>query len=57
MFEEIRQITRSGWKYGNDDSLVMAGALFGNCNMLYSENLQTEQHSEPLTILNPFLDL
>ena len=37
------------------DSLIVAGALTGNCSILYSEDLQHGQRIEHLTICNPFL--
>ena len=42
------------YKYSFYDSLIIAAALEGNCNILYSEDLHHEQKIESLTIINPF---
>jgi predicted nucleic acid-binding protein len=36
------------------DSLVIAAALEGNCDVLYSEDLQQDQNIEGMRISNPF---
>jgi predicted nucleic acid-binding protein len=40
--------------YSFYDSLVIAAALEGGCNILYSEDLQHQQAIQNLTIINPF---
>ncbi|MEM8899804.1 MAG: PIN domain-containing protein [Bacteroidota bacterium] len=42
------------WKYGFYDALIISGALMGNCNILYTEDLQDQQQIEFLKIVNPF---
>ena len=42
------------WRYGFYDSLIVASALQAGCITLYSEDLQTSQKIESLTIVDPF---
>lgn len=44
------------WKYGFYDSLILAAALAGDCDLLFTEDLQHGQKIRDLTIINPFLD-
>lgn len=44
---------RYGYRIYN--SLILASALESRCSVLYSEDLQTGQRLDPLTIQNPFL--
>ncbi len=44
------------WQYSFFDSLIIAAALAGNCDVLYSEDLSDGQRIRGLTIRNPFLD-
>jgi predicted nucleic acid-binding protein len=44
------------WKFGFYDSLILAAALAGDCDLLLSEDLQHGQKIRGLTIINPFLD-
>lgn len=43
------------WKYGFYDSLIIASALQNNCNILYSEDLQSGQFIQNMKIVDPFL--
>ncbi|KAA3611303.1 MAG: PIN domain-containing protein [Calditrichaeota bacterium] len=43
------------WKYSFYDSLIITAALYSNCKILYSEDLQHEQKIQDLQILNPFI--
>jgi predicted nucleic acid-binding protein len=40
--------------YSFDDTLILAGALFGGCEILYSEDFQAWQPVRGLKIVNPF---
>jgi predicted nucleic acid-binding protein len=40
--------------YSFYDALILAGALRGGCEILYTEDLQAEQHINGLRIVNPF---
>lgn len=40
--------------YSFYDALVLAGALRGGCEILYSEDFQAGQHIRTLRIVNPF---
>ena len=42
------------YRYGFYDSLILAAALDAGCDRLYSEDLQSGQQVEGLTIENPF---
>lgn len=42
------------WKYSFHDSLIIASALESKCDILYSEDFQSEQRIRELTIVNPF---
>ena len=42
------------WKYSFYDSLIISAAIKGNCSILYSEDLQSNQKIYDLTIVNPF---
>ena len=42
------------WPYGFYDSLIVASALAGGCDTLYSEVLQDGQKIESLKIVDPF---
>lgn len=44
------------WKYGFYDSLILAAALAGDCDLLLTEDLQHGQKIRDITIINPFLD-
>ncbi len=44
------------WKYGFYDSLILAASLAGNCEILFTEDLQHGQKIRDITIINPFLD-
>ncbi|KAA3616695.1 MAG: PIN domain-containing protein [Calditrichaeota bacterium] len=46
---------KEGWHYSFYDSLIVSAALMANCTILYSEDLQHEQHIKNLQILNPFV--
>jgi len=50
--EAIRIQTR--YKFQWYDSLILAGALETGCDTLYTEDLQSGQVIEGLTIVNPF---
>ena len=54
LFERAISI-QSRWKYSFYDSLIIAGALESNCNILYSEDLHDGQKIEGLEIVNPFV--
>lgn len=43
------------YKYSFYDSLIIASALEASCKILYSEDLQSKQMIEGLTIINPFV--
>ena len=44
------------YKFSHLDSLIIASAIEGNCNILYSEDLQHKQKIEnKLQIINPFI--
>ena len=45
----------SRWKYSFYDSLIIASALQGQCQVLYSEDLQHGQNVEGVTLVNPFI--
>ena len=47
---DLQQETR----YSFYDALILAGALRGECEVLYSEDLQTGQQVRGLKIINPF---
>lgn len=42
------------WGYGHYDSLIIAGALQADCEVLYSEDLHHNHKIHGLTIVNPF---
>lgn len=44
------------WKYGFYDSLILAAALAGDCDLLFTEDLQHGQKIREITIINPFVD-
>jgi len=44
------------WKFGFYDSLILAASLAGDCNVLFTEDLQHGQKVRGITIINPFLD-
>lgn len=48
---EIQNETR----YAFYDSLILAAALQGGCNVLYSEDMQSGQKVRGLEIINPYL--
>jgi Predicted nucleic-acid-binding protein, contains PIN domain len=48
----IKNAHRISWY----DSLIIAAALEANCEILYSEDLQTGRKIEGLVIENPFID-
>jgi predicted nucleic acid-binding protein len=43
------------YKYGFNDSLIIAAALEADCKVLYSEDLQDGQVIDGLTFKNPFV--
>lgn len=43
------------YRFGFYDALIVAAALHAGCSLLYSEDLQSGQRVERLTIENPFL--
>ena len=45
---------RSRFQFSIYDSLIVAAALGGGCQTLYSEDLQTGQRIEALTVIDPF---
>lgn len=46
---------QNGHRVGWYDSLIVAGAMQGKCETLYSEDLQHGQRFGELTVQNPFL--
>lgn len=44
-------------KYSFYDSLILASALAGDCQEIYTEDLQDNHHISGLTIINPFKKL
>jgi len=42
------------YKFSYYDSMIIAAALFSNCTILITEDLNNKQKIEGLTILNPF---
>ncbi len=42
------------WKYSFYDSMIISAALYADCSILYSEDMQHEQNIQSLTIVNPF---
>lgn len=42
------------WRFSFYDSLIVAAALTAECQVLYSENMQTDQKIRSLIIRNPF---
>ena len=42
------------WKLSFYDSLIVAAALFADCEILYSEDLQHNQQIETLKIVDPY---
>ena len=47
---EIKEIT----SYGFYDSMIIASAVYGNCNILYSEDLNTGKEIMGVKIVNPY---
>ena len=47
----------SRYKYSYYDSLIIATALECGCEILYSEDMQSSQNIEGMTIINPFLSM
>lgn len=45
---------REETKYGFYDSLIISAAIQGNCNILYTEDMQDGQNMRGVKILNPF---
>ena len=45
------------YKYSFWDSLVIAAALFANCDILFSEDMQHNQSVNGIRIINPFKNL
>lgn len=43
------------WRYSFYDSLIISAALQTNCGILYSEDLQHDQHIRDLRIVSPFI--
>jgi predicted nucleic acid-binding protein len=43
------------WKYSFYDSVIIAAAIQGECQVLYSEDLHHGQKVEGLNVVNPFL--
>ncbi len=43
------------WQYSFYDSLVIAGAIQADCEILYSEDLQHNQKIQSLKVINPFI--
>ncbi len=43
------------WLYSFYDSLVIAGAIQADCEILYSEDLQHNQKIQSLKVINPFI--
>lgn len=46
---------REQYKYSFWDSLIIATAIQSQCNILYSEDLNTGQVIENCSIVNPFI--
>lgn len=53
-YKDVLEI-KQGWRYSFYDSLIISAALSVNCNILYTEDLQHDQHIRGLTIINPFI--
>jgi len=53
LYESCLEI-QSETKYSFYDSLILASALRGGCNVLYSEDLQEGQMVRELKIVNPY---
>lgn len=53
MHDRAREIAIK-YGYGFYDALVIAAALLTGCTLLYSEDMQSGQRIEKLTIRNPF---
>jgi predicted nucleic acid-binding protein len=47
---------QAGTKYSFYDSLILASAIQGRCEILYSEDLQAGQEVKGVKIVNPYLD-
>ena len=54
LFKDALEI-QEGWKYSFYDSLIISAAIKANCRILYSEDLQHNQHIRDLVIKNPFI--
>ena len=55
LYEDALDI-QGRWKYGFYDSLILAAAHAGDCDLLFTEDLQHGQKIRDMTIINPFLD-
>jgi predicted nucleic acid-binding protein len=55
LYEDALDI-QERWKYGFYDSLILAASLAGECDRLFTEDLQHGQKIRDITIINPFLD-
>lgn len=53
LFRQALEI-HATWKFSYFDSLIVAGAMAGGCERIYSENLQHGQQVRDLLIENPF---
>jgi predicted nucleic acid-binding protein len=56
LYEDALDI-QERWKYGFYDSLILAASLAGECDLLFTEDLQHGQKIRDITIINPFLDM
>ena len=43
------------WKFSFYDSVIIAAAIQGECEILYSEDLQHRQSVEGVSVVNPFV--
>jgi predicted nucleic acid-binding protein len=44
------------WKFSFYDSVIIAAAIQGECQILYSEDLQHGQSVEGVSVVNPFVN-
>ena len=54
LYEDCLKI-RQETNYSFYDALILAGALHGGCDILYSEDFQANQQIGGLRIINPFI--
>lgn len=53
LYEQALDVSER-WQFSFFDSLIIAAALAGGCDVLYSEDLQHGQRIRELTIVDPF---